>query len=83
MDEDELKQESKLGLKKQEVKKAPVQEPGDIPLDDLGRYDFLRMNQTGMSKCLPINTEVYFYISIKILSVKRLMNMFSLMFQLP
>jgi superfamily II RNA helicase len=59
MDEDELKQEAKLGLKKQEIsaKKGGEIGPGDIPIDEQGRYDFLRMGQANMTKCLPMNTE--------------------------
>jgi len=55
MDEEELKRESKLGLKKQQVVAPRKQE---IPVDDQGRYDYLHMSPQIMATCLPMNTEV-------------------------
>ena len=56
MDEDELKKESKLGLKKQEMPKAP-----NIPQNNEGMYDYVKMPPHTLATCLPMNTEVIIF----------------------
>jgi len=56
MDEEELKKEAKLGLRKQEMPKQPT-----IPKDSASSFDYVHMNPHVMATCLPINTEVFYY----------------------
>ena len=78
MDEEELKKESKLGLKKQEMPKAPAASV------DNASYDYINMNPQTMATCLPMNTEVMFYMRkrLKIFRKKKLRSMFYLIFHL-
>lgn len=61
MDEDELKKESKLGLKKQELPKPQVIKNADE------MYDYVHMAPQVMATVLPLNTEVtnlyYYFVS--------------------
>ena len=61
MDQEEIEREKKLGLKQQKITPAPTQKGKELPMDESGYVDFVKMEERVLVTSLPLNTQVIHY----------------------